>query len=81
MKFVVALSATVVCEPLDAFVPVQPPEAVQLVALLAVHCRLAVPPALMVVGLAVSDTVGVAPTTETVTVLVDVPPVPVQERA
>jgi hypothetical protein len=48
--------------------------------LLAVHCKLEVAPALMVVGLAVRDTVGGALTTDMVTFLVEVPPVPVQDN-
>ena len=54
----VALSATVVWEPAVACVPVQPPEAVQVVALVADHVRVEVLPLLIEVGFADIDTDG-----------------------
>jgi hypothetical protein len=71
---VVALSATVVWEPLVASAPVHPPEAAQLVALLAFQLRTADPPLLTVVGFVVSVTVGAAASTETVTDFAALPP-------
>ena len=47
-----------VCEPDVAFVPVQPPEAVQEVALVEDHVRVELPPLLTLVGLAEIVTVG-----------------------
>jgi len=81
VKFVDALNGTVVCEPLVAFAPVQPPDAVHVAALLAAHDRTDVAPALMVVGFADRVTVGAGLTTDTVVVLVAVPPLPVQVNA
>ena len=45
-------------EPLVGSEPVQPPEAVQAVALLELQVRVAVPPAVMVVGVAPNVTLG-----------------------
>jgi hypothetical protein len=81
VKFVVALNWTVACDPLVAFPPVQPPDAVQVVAWVAAHSRTDVAPALMVVGFAERATLGGVSTTETVAVLVAVPPLPVQDKA
>ena len=55
---VVAVSAAVVVEPLVASVPLQPPEAVQLVALLEDQLRVELPPLATVLGLALILTVG-----------------------
>jgi hypothetical protein len=71
---VVLRRATVVCEPLVPSAPVHPPEAAQLVALLAFQLRTADPPLLTVVGFVVSVTVGVAASTETVTDFAALPP-------
>ena len=61
VKSVVLLKAPVGCEPpLVASVPLQPPEAVQLVALVELQARFDEPPEFTVVGFAVSDTVGAA---------------------
>jgi hypothetical protein len=60
--------------------PVQPPDAVQDVALLEVQLSVALPPEVTEVGLAVSDTlgaVGVLDVTLTVTDLLTDPPAPV----
>jgi hypothetical protein len=77
VNVVVALRAPVVCVPLVAFAPVQPPEAVQLVALVELHVRLDVPPLATLVGLAVNVTVGTGATV-TVALWLPLPPVPEQ---
>jgi hypothetical protein len=69
--------------PLVALVPVQPPDAVQDVALVEDHVKVELPPAVMLVGLADKDAVGVGlvDTAVTVTVTeagVDVELVPAQ---
>jgi hypothetical protein len=76
------LSAPVVCDPVIAMLPDQPPEAVQLVALLDDHCSVELAPLVSVLGLAVNLTVGVgaADVTETITDWFALPPVPVQVR-
>jgi hypothetical protein len=56
-KLVVAVSAPVLSLPLVPFVPLQPPEAVQLVALVELHVSVEVPPLATLVGLALSVTV------------------------
>jgi hypothetical protein len=64
-------------EPLVGLLPVQPPEAVQLLALLVVHTSVAVPPEATVVGVAASDTVGTEDAVNcTLTYLVTRPPAP-----
>ena len=64
--------------PLGPFVPVQPPVAVQDVALVEVHVSVEVPPLATESGFAASVTVGV-PGTVTVAVATPlVPPAPVQ---
>jgi hypothetical protein len=70
-------SAPVEVVPLVAFVPCQPPEAVQAVAFSALQLRLDVPPAATVVGVAPSLTTG-APMTAISTDCVADPPVPSQ---
>jgi hypothetical protein len=77
---VVAVSAGVVNVPLVARVPVQPPEAVQLVALVDVQVSVEVWPLCTLVGEAVSVTVGAADALPTVTVVEAdaLPPAPVQ---
>lgn len=84
VKLVPALSAAVAWVPLVARVPVQPPLAVQAVALVADQVSELVPPAATDVGLADSVTVGAAGVTGGLTVTVAealvVPPVPVQLR-
>jgi hypothetical protein len=68
----------VLCDPLVASPPLQPPEAAHVVALLDVHVSVDVPPEATVVGLAVRVAVGVGKTaTETVAVRLE-PPAPVQ---
>jgi len=56
MKFVLAVSVPVDCEPLVVFVPLQPPEAVQLDAFVALHVSVDIPPLVIDVGLAPSET-------------------------
>lgn len=75
--------ASVVSEPFVATEPIQPPEAVQLVAPLELQVRIALAPGATVVGLAVSDTNGgvfafTALVTATVTDFDVEPPVPEQ---
>ena len=74
------VSALVVCVPEIAFVPDQPPDAVQLVALVAVQVSFEVPPDATDVGAADNVRVGAVPEPVTVTVLDAVcePPVPEQ---
>jgi len=62
-----AVSAAVGCEPLVANVPLQPPEAVQEVALVDDQVNVEVPPLGTVLGLALKDTVGAAFESATVT--------------
>jgi hypothetical protein len=78
VNVVFAFSAAVVWLPLVAFVPLQPPEAVQLVALVAVHVRVDDPPLTTEAGLAVSVTEGALDATVTVSVRLALPPAPVQ---
>jgi hypothetical protein len=61
-----AVSAPLDLLPLTARLPDQPPDAVQLVALLAVQLRVAALPLVNVLGLAVRLTVGAGVLTETV---------------
>jgi hypothetical protein len=64
--FVVAVSAGVDCEPAVACEPLQPPEAVQAVALVDDHVNAEVAPLLMLVGVAVRVTAGAGAVTVTV---------------
>lgn len=69
------------CEPDVDLEPDQDPEALQLVALVDVQLRVDEPPELMLVGLAVRDTVtGFGVVTFTDTVPVAAPPLPVHVR-
>jgi len=77
-NWVFALKATVVCEPLVASVPVQPPEAEQLDASLEFHVRTVASPLFTVDGLAVKVTAGAEEATETVTDCDALPPALVQ---
>jgi hypothetical protein len=74
-----------VCEPLVALLPVQPPLAVHELALVEDQVSTAVPPDCTEAGLADSETVGAAAwlalVTATATVLLIEPPVPVQASA
>ena len=81
VNVVVAVSAPVDWLPLVAFVPVQPPDAVQPVALVELHVNVADAPEATLVGFAVRVTVGAAPCTATVTLPCPDPPGPVQVSA
>jgi hypothetical protein len=59
-------------------VPLQPPEAVQEVALVELQVNVDVPPLTIVVGFAVSVTVGLGAIVTVADVALLVPPVPVQ---
>ena len=63
--------------PPTALAPDQAPEAEHEVAFLADHVRVALPPLLTALGPTLSDTVGAADLTETVTDCDALPPVPV----
>jgi hypothetical protein len=78
INFVVAVSAGVVCEPMVAWEPLQPPEAVHAVALLDDQLNDEVAPLLTVLGVAVTVTVGVDAVTETVADCTALPPLPLQ---
>lgn len=73
-----ALSAAVLCEPLVASLPLQPPEALQEAALVEAQVNVDVPPLAMVLGFAVSVTVGAGAVTVTVADCAALPPGPVQ---
>lgn len=78
VNFVVAVSAGVVCEPAVASEPLQPPEAVQAVALVDDQVNDDVPPLLTVAGFAVRVTVGAGALTDTVADCAALPPLPLQ---
>jgi len=79
VKVVVALSAPVLVVPLVGSLPDQPPEAVQLLALVEDQLNIADPPLLTVVGLALRLTVGLTGAeTLTVTDRLALPPGPLQ---
>jgi hypothetical protein len=74
---VLAVSAPVLCVPLAVFVPLQPSEAVQDVALVELQVNMDVPPLAIVVGLAVSVAVGAGAMVTVAVAGVLVPPTPV----
>lgn len=78
MNWVVALSAGVLVEPLTGSEPLQPPEAVHEVALVAVQVNIEVAPLFTVLGLAERVTAGAAVFTDTVADWDALPPLPVQ---
>jgi hypothetical protein len=78
---VLAVSAPLVCEPLVARPPFQPPEAVQEFALVDDQFNVEALPLATVLGAAVSVTVGAGAVTDTVADCVALPPVPVQVSA
>jgi hypothetical protein len=80
VKVVLAFNAPVDCEPLTARLPLQPPLAVQDVALVADHVNVELPPAVIDDGLACKVTVGAAADAVTVAVCDALPPGPVQVR-
>ena len=73
-----ALSAPVLALPFVPSLPDQPPEAVQLVALLEDQLSMADPPLLTVAGLALRRTTGAGVETLTVTDWLALPPGPLQ---
>ena len=73
-----ALSAPVLALPLIPLLPDQPPEAVQLLALLEDQLSMADPPLLTVAGLALRLTTGAGVETLTVTDWLALPPGPLQ---
>ena len=78
VKAVVELSAPVDWLPLVAFAPVHPPDAVQLVALVALHVSVEDCPLFTLAGFAVNETVGAGGVTATGTVWLAEPPAPEQ---
>jgi hypothetical protein len=78
MYVVVVVSAAVDVDPPVDSLPLQPPEAVQLVALVDVQASVEKAPLLTVLGLADRATAGAAFITETVADWVALPPAPVQ---
>jgi hypothetical protein len=77
---VVAVNGPVEVEPLRALLPLQPPEAVQLVALVELHDRLAAWPLLTDEGVAARLTVGAEALTETTAEDCAEPPLPAHDR-
>ena len=67
-------------EPLEASLPLQPPDATQAVALVEDQDNVEALPLVTVLGLALSVTVGAGEVTETVADWEALPPVPVQVR-
>jgi hypothetical protein len=84
VKLVFAVNAAVVALPLSVCDPLQPPKAVQEVALVVVQVSVEVPPVATLVGFAVNDTVGDGGIAVTVTLAVAaagvVPLAPAQVR-
>jgi len=75
---VAAVSAAVLCEPLIASVPLQPPEAVHEVALVDDQLSVDAAPLATVLGVAVRATDGAGVVTEMVADCAALPPAPVQ---
>jgi hypothetical protein len=71
-----ALSVPVDCEPAVGSLPVQAPEAVQVVAFVDDQVKVEAPPLATLVGLAASDTVGAGAVTVTVADCAAEPPAP-----
>jgi hypothetical protein len=78
VNWVVAVRAEVLCEPLGASLPAQPPEAVQDVAFVADQVSVDVAPFLTVLGLAARVTAGAGVVTETTASCTALPPAPLQ---
>jgi hypothetical protein len=78
VNLVVALSAAVVCEPKVPSLPVQPPEALQALALLDDQVNVDFAPLATVFGLALKLTTGAAALTVTVADCEAEPPLPLQ---
>lgn len=80
VKPVAPLSGPVLALPATARGPLQPPDAVQLEALVDDQVKLALPPLPTVVGDALSESVGAGAVTPTTTEFEADPPMPVQFR-
>jgi hypothetical protein len=80
VNFVVVVSVGVVWEPAVVSEPLQPPEAVQAVALVEDQVNADVAPLFTVVGFAVKVTAGAGVVTDTVADCAALPPLPVQLR-
>jgi hypothetical protein len=80
VNFVVAVRAGVVCEPAVASEPLQPPDAVQAVALVDDQVNAEVAPLLTVGGVAVRVTAGAGVVTDTVDDCAALPPLPLHVR-
>jgi hypothetical protein len=78
VNFVVAVRAAVAWEPAVGSAPLQPPEAVQAVALVDDQVRADVAPLLTVAGFAASVTAGAGVVTDTVADCAALPPLPLQ---
>jgi hypothetical protein len=78
VNWVFVVRLPVLCEPLVALLPVQPPEAVQDVALVEDQVRVEVAPLATVLGLAVRVTAGAGVVTDTVADCAALPPAPLQ---
>ncbi len=78
VKVVVAATAPVDCEPWTAFVPDQPPEAAQAVALVADQFNIALPPLVIELGPTLRLTLGAADLMEIVADWLALPPGPEQ---
>ena len=74
------VSAPVLCVPLVALLPLQPPEAVHEVALVELHVSVEAPPLAIEVGFAVNVTVGAGTTVTVAVATLLVPPVPLQVK-
>ncbi len=72
------MSGPVLCEPLVALVPLQPPEAVHEVALVELHVKVDALPLATDVGFAARVTVAAGTTLTVAVVTLLVPPAPVQ---
>ena len=70
--------APVLCVPLVALLPLQPPVAVQDVAFVELHVSVELPPLAIEVGVAVNVTVGAGTTVTVAVAVLLVPPTPVQ---
>jgi uncharacterized membrane protein YgaE (UPF0421/DUF939 family) len=70
--------APVLCVPAVAKLPLQAPEAVHEVAFVELHVNSELPPLVMLVGEALSATVGIGSTFTVAVAVVLVPPAPVQ---
>jgi len=70
--------APVLCVPLVALLPVQPPEAVHEVAFVELHVSVEVPPLAIKVGFAINVTVGAGTTVTVAVATLLVPPTPLQ---